>query len=84
MSGLFAAFLILIAAALLLALGLLTIKKSKKSKLVYACLIVWSMYMILAKQYDWNPMNTVSLRTAVLSPVGQFVEHYIFRVDSEE
>ncbi|MNC24148.1 hypothetical protein D3C75_721920 [compost metagenome] len=85
MSRIFPAVIILLVSGLLLGFGLRisSDEKNKRGKLVFACLIVWSTYMALAKQYHLNPLNTVTLRTVVLSPVGQFVERFIFHMPEE-
>lgn len=86
MKGILLSFVILLACGLLIFLGLKMNgkEKSKKGKLVFACLVVWATYMALAKQYQLNPLNTVTLRTVMLSPVGQFVERYIFQMPGGE
>ncbi len=84
MNGFLAAFLILLVSGLLMFAGLkMSGKNNKKGKLVFACLVVWAAYMALAKQFGLDPLNTVTLRTVVLSPVSRFVEQYIFRMPSE-
>lgn len=85
MSKILSSVIILLVSGLLLFLGMKMSSddKNKKGKLVYACLLVWATYMALANQYSLNPLNTVTLRTVVLSPVSQFVERYIFHMPSE-
>lgn len=83
MSAALTSIIILLVSGLMLLLGL-KMSSDKKGKLVYACLIVWAMYMALANQYHLDPLNTVTLRTVVLSPISQFVERYIFQMPLEE
>lgn len=84
MNGILASFLIVLVTGLMIYIGWkMAGKNNKKGKLVFACLVVWAAYMTLAKQFGLNPLNTVTLRTVVLSPVSKFVEHYIFRMPSE-
>jgi hypothetical protein len=86
MSKLLSSVIILLVSGLLLFLGLKMSSddKNKKGKLVYACLLVWATYMALAHQFSLDPLNTVTLRTVVLSPISQFVERYIFQLPSGE
>ena len=84
MNGFLAAFLILLVSGLLMYAGLkMSGKNNKKGKLVFACLVVWAAYMALAKQFNLDPLNTVTLRTVLLSPISQFVEQYIFGMSNE-
>lgn len=87
MSGaIYKSVIILLVSGLLLAFGLKisSDEKNKRGKLVYACLIVWSTYMALAHQYNLDPLNTVSMRTMILSPIGEFVENVIFHMPHTE
>ncbi|MDF2937504.1 MAG: hypothetical protein K0Q90_2877 [Paenibacillaceae bacterium] len=83
MSGIYTSLIILLVAGLVLFLGL-KMSQDKKGKLVFACLVVWSSYMALARQYQLNPLNTVTLRTVVLSPVSRFVERFVFHMPEED
>ncbi|MFM9328340.1 hypothetical protein [Paenibacillus mesotrionivorans] len=84
MNGILAAFVILLVSGLVMYLGFkMSGKNNKKGKLVYACLVVWAAYMAFAKQFDLDPLNTVTLRTVVLSPISKFVEQYIFGMTNE-
>lgn len=86
MSKTLSSVIILVMSGLLLYAGLKISNddKNKKGKLVYACLLVWATYMALAHLFGLNPLNTVTLRTVVLSPVSQFVERYIFQMPNGE
>ncbi len=84
MNGILAVFIILSVSGLVMYLGFkMSGKNNKKGKLVFACLVVWAAYMSLAKQFDLDPLNTVTLRTVVFSPISKFVEQYIFGMTNE-
>lgn len=74
------AFIVLLF-GILVYIGIRVIRRGggKKEIFIYTILMVWCAYMVLSVLYEWFPMNTAELRQIIFSPVGNYMEQFVFR-----